>query len=80
KPKALRQLLHGVQAKSTEVVDDAVAMMHRLVDAVQTPSAAGVPDAIRFEFSGHRPEDAVRDLAGVYGGDVAGAASTSSDG
>ncbi|QKS12181.1 phosphotransferase [Curtobacterium sp. Csp1] len=33
-------LLHGVQAKSTEVVDDAVAMMHRLVDAVQTPSAA----------------------------------------
>ena len=39
----------------------------------QTPSAAGVPDAIRFEFSGHRPEDAVRDLAGVYGGGVAGA-------
>ena len=33
-------LLHGVQAKSTEVVDDAVAMMHRLVDAVHAPSAA----------------------------------------
>ena len=32
-------LLHGVQAKSTEVVDDAVAMMHRLVDAVHAPSA-----------------------------------------
>jgi len=40
----------------------------------RTPSAAGVPEAIRFEFSGHRPEDAVRDLAGVYGGDVAGEA------
>jgi macrolide phosphotransferase len=33
-------LLHGVQAKSTEVVDDAVAMMHRLVDAVHAPSGA----------------------------------------
>lgn len=33
-------LLHGVQVKSTEVVDDAVAMMHRLVDAVHAPSAA----------------------------------------
>jgi len=33
-------LLHGVQVKSTEVVDDAVAMMHRLVDQVHSPSAA----------------------------------------
>ncbi|MFJ3385298.1 MULTISPECIES: phosphotransferase [unclassified Curtobacterium] len=33
-------LLHGVQAKSTSVVDDAVAMMHRLVDAVHAPFAA----------------------------------------
>ncbi|MEN0103583.1 MAG: phosphotransferase, partial [Curtobacterium sp.] len=32
-------LLHGVQAKSTEVVDDAVAMMHRLVDAVHAPTS-----------------------------------------
>ncbi|PYY64170.1 macrolide 2'-phosphotransferase [Curtobacterium sp. MCPF17_003] len=32
-------LLHGVLAKSTEVVDDAVSMMHRLVDAVHAPSA-----------------------------------------
>lgn len=33
-------LLHGVQVKSTEVVDDAVAMMHRLAEAVHAPSAA----------------------------------------
>ncbi|MFZ7088290.1 phosphotransferase [Curtobacterium sp. RRHDQ10] len=33
-------LLHGVQVKSTEVVDDAVAMMHRLADQVHSPSAA----------------------------------------
>ncbi|KQO62909.1 phosphotransferase [Curtobacterium sp. Leaf261] len=32
-------LLHGVQVKSTEVVDDAVAMMHRLVDQVHSPLA-----------------------------------------
>ena len=33
-------LLHGVQVKSTEVVDDAVAMMHRLAEAVHAPTAA----------------------------------------
>ena len=38
-------LLHGVQVKSTEVVDDAVAMMHRLVDAVHDPGAATVTAA-----------------------------------
>ena len=35
-------LLHGVQVKSTEVVDDAVAMMHRLVDVVHSPVAEPV--------------------------------------
>jgi aminoglycoside phosphotransferase (APT) family kinase protein len=33
-------LLHGVQVKSTEIVDDAVAMMHRLTEAVHAPAAA----------------------------------------
>jgi macrolide phosphotransferase len=32
-------LLHGVQAKSTEIVDDAVAMMHRLAESVHAPSS-----------------------------------------
>jgi aminoglycoside phosphotransferase (APT) family kinase protein len=31
-------LLHGVQTKSTEVVDDAVSMMHRLSEAVDSPT------------------------------------------
>jgi macrolide phosphotransferase len=35
-------LLHGVQVKSTEIVDDAVAMMHRLVDVVHSSAAKPV--------------------------------------
>ncbi|WIE53845.1 MULTISPECIES: phosphotransferase [unclassified Curtobacterium] len=45
-------LLHGVQVKSTEVVDDAVAMMHRLVDVVHSPLAqplqAASPDTMEI--------------------------------
>jgi macrolide phosphotransferase len=45
-------LLHGVQVKSTEVVDDAVAMMHRLADAVHSPLAqpiqAASPDTMEI--------------------------------
>ena len=32
-------LLHGTQERSTEIVDDAVAMLHNLVDIVQSDSA-----------------------------------------
>ncbi|MCU1528962.1 MAG: macrolide 2-phosphotransferase [Frondihabitans sp.] len=43
-------LLHGTQTKNTEVVDDAVAMMSRLVDAVQDnderPLVVGTTEAL----------------------------------
>lgn len=40
-------------------------MVDPLTDDVKGSAA---PVTVRFEFAGHRPEDAVRDLGGVYGG------------
>jgi len=37
------------------------------------------PTAVRFELAGRRPEDAVRDLGGLYAGDRWSAAATGSD-
>lgn len=46
-------LLHGTQTKNTEVVDDAVAMMSRLVDAVhlhdERPLVAGTTEALDID-------------------------------
>lgn len=46
-------------------MDTRVGSGVRVSEQVTSPSEG--PEAIRFEFTGHRPDDAVRDLAGIYG-------------